>query len=164
MFGIARRKTHSQLAKRELGESFEHFKQAAAHAARGTGTTLGPRVNTARERVSPAAGKVANVATTGWGSTIAALAAAGDNARDAGAAARKAKAKNAKAMSKKAKAMDKKAAKAAKKKQSGTSKFTKLLVAGAAVGVAGVLVMRRRKQQQWDEYDPGRPVGGAHTE
>jgi hypothetical protein len=29
-----------------------------------------------------------------------------------------------------------------------------MLAAGAAVGAAGALVMRRRKQQQWQEYDP----------
>ncbi|WP_173157916.1 hypothetical protein [Phytohabitans suffuscus] len=33
-----------------------------------------------------------------------------------------------------------------------------LLTAGAIVGAAGALVMRRRKQQQWQEYDPGQAM------
>ncbi len=170
MFGKARRTTHRQMASRELGESFEHFKQAAAHAARGTGATVGPKVNAARDRVSPAAGKVRDVAASGWGSTkkaaLAPLIAASEGAQEAGKATRKAKDKNLKALDKKARDLDKKAAKAMKKDQSGgrSSKFGKLLIVGALVGAAGALVMRRRKQQQWDEYDPGRPVGGAHTE
>ncbi len=174
MFAMARRKTHTQLAKRELNQSLEHFMQAAAHAAKGTGATVGPKVNAARDRVSPAAGKMRNAATSGWGSTLAALAplatAVTEGARRATSETNKAKAKNARALDKKIKAVDKKATKAAKnaktaRKQSGKggSKLGTLLLAGAAVG-AGALVMRRRKQQQWDEYDPSRPMGGAHTE
>lgn len=168
MFGIARRKSHTQLVRQELNESLDHLMQAATHAARGAGSTMGPRMSTARDRVTPAAGKVRNVATTGWGSTIAALAplaaAATKSARQADSSTRKAKAKNAKALQRNAKALQKNA-KAMKGKGSGKSrsKLTGLLIAGAAVGAAGALVMRRRKQQSWDEYDPSRPVGASTT-
>lgn len=164
MFGIARRKNHSQLVRKELGESLDHFVQAATHAARGAGATVGPKVGAARGRVSPTAGKMRSAATDSWGSTVAALAplaaTAANSARQAGNATRKAKAENARA-ERNIKAA-KKATKAMKKqKQSSgnSSKFAKLLMAGAAVGAAGALIMRRRKQQQqWDQYDPSRPM------
>ncbi|MCW6002973.1 hypothetical protein K1W54_00015 [Micromonospora sp. CPCC 205371] len=117
MFSLGlRRRTHGQIARAELGESFDHFRQAATHAASGMGETLGP---------------------------LAAAAAA--NARQAGDAARRAKAKNLTAMS--------------KKKESRMSRkrwpmLAGLLAAGAAVGAVGALVMRRRRQHEWEEYDP----------
>lgn len=171
MFGIARRKSHSQLVREELGESLDHFVQAATHVARGAGATVGPKVNTARSRVTPAAGRVKSAATSSWGSTIAALAplakAATEGARQAGTTTRNAKADNAKALQKNAKALQKNAqalqkkskAVKGKKAKPNRSKFGTLLIAGAAVGAAGAMVLRRRKQQQWDQYDPSRPIG-----
>lgn len=171
MFGIARRKSHRQLVREELGESLDHFVQAATHVARGAGATVGPKVNTARARVTPAAGRMKTAASSGWGSTIAALAplatAATEGARQAGSATRNAKAdnakalqKNAKALQKNAKVLQKKSSKIKGKKTDGNrSKLGTLLVVGAAVGAAGAMVLRRRKQQQWDQYDPSRPIG-----
>lgn len=117
MFSLGlRRKTHGQIARAELGESFDHFRQAATHAATGMGETLGP---------------LATAAAT--------------SARQAGDAARRAKAKNLTLMT--------------KKKESRMSRkrwpmFAGMLAAGAAVGAVGALVMRRRRQHEWEEYDP----------
>jgi hypothetical protein len=115
-----RRKTHGQIARAELGESFDHFRQAATHAATGMGETLGP---------------LATAAAT--------------SARQAGDAARRAKAKNLTLMT--------------KKKESRMSRkrwpmLAGMLVAGAAVGAVGALVMRRRRQHEWEEYDPTRAI------
>ncbi len=74
MFDRLRRRSHGYLARRELGQSLEHFRLAASHAAKGTGATVAPKVDAARQRVQPAAGRVRNVAASGWGSTITALA------------------------------------------------------------------------------------------
>lgn len=110
-----RRKTHGQIARAELGESFDHFRQAANHAATGMSETLGPLA-----------------------------VAAATNARHAGDTARRATTKNFGAMS--------------RKKESRMSRkrwpmLAGLLAAGAAVGAVGALVMRRRKQHEWEEYD-----------
>jgi hypothetical protein len=157
VLGIRRRttKSHRQLAKDELSESFDHLMQAATHLAGGVGKSVGPRVNTAREYMSPATGKMRNSATQGWEATIAALAplaeAARDGARQAGGTARKAKAKNLKAIRKKENRMSRKR----------WPMLAGLLAAGTAVGAAGALVMRRRKRQQWEEYDPSRPMASS---
>jgi hypothetical protein len=159
VLGIARRKSRSELVRDELGRSLEHFKQAATHAARGTGATIGPKIDTAMDRVQPAAGRVRDAASTGWEGALATLAplaaAASDGARQASKETRKAKAKNMKALRKKTD-------KALGRKQTGrrASRLSVLLVAGAAAGAAGALVLRRRKRQQWNEYDPSRPAQG----
>jgi len=162
VFAIARRKTNTQLAKNELNQSLEHLMRAATFAARSTGATMGPMVNTARDRVSPAAGIVRDAANNGWGSTLAVLAPLAAAATDSARKASKANQRGMKAMDKKAQKLDRKAM----KQESGRrgSKMTTLLIAGAAIGAVGAMVMGRRKQQQWDEYDPSRPVGGASTE
>jgi hypothetical protein len=148
-------KTHRQLAKDELSESFDHLMQAATHLAGGVGKSVGPKVNAARDYMSPATGKMRNSATHGWEATVAALAplaeAARDGARQAGGTARKAKAKNLKAIRKKENRMSRKR----------WPMLAGLLAAGTAVGAAGALVMRRRKRQQWEEYDPSRPMAST---
>ncbi len=171
MFGIVRKKSHSQLARQELNQGVEHFRQAATHAARGTGAAVGPRVNAARDRVQPAAGKVKGAASSGWGSAVAVLAplaaAATDAAKQADKQSKKAgkQADKAKADAKNAKnvkALQKATGKALGRKQAKQKrgKLAGLLMAGAAVG-AGVMVLRRRQQQRWDEYDPSRPIGST---
>lgn len=73
MFSLGqRRRTHGQIARAELGESFDHLRQAATHAATGMSETLGPLA-----------------------------AAAATNARHAGDTARRATAKNLKVMTRK---------------------------------------------------------------
>jgi hypothetical protein len=147
VFGIRRRaKSHAQLVREELGESFEHLIQAATHMAGGVGATVGPRVNAAREYMSPAAGRMRNRASHGWESTVATFApiaaAARDGARQGRGTTRKVKARNLKAIGKKESRMSRKR----------WPMLAGLLTAGAAVGAAGALVMRRRRQQQWQEY------------
>ncbi|MFD0785457.1 hypothetical protein ACFQZ8_16230, partial [Micromonospora azadirachtae] len=51
VFGMGRRKSQRQLAKAELNQGISHLVQAATHAARGAGATVGPRVLAARDQV-----------------------------------------------------------------------------------------------------------------
>jgi hypothetical protein len=168
VFSIVRRKSRSQLVRQELGQSVEHLKQAANHAAQGTGATVGPKFYAARDRVQPAAGRVKDAATLGWGSTVATLAplatVATSNIRKADAETRKnAAKKQAKLQKATAKAIVKTKAKSRGKGKK-KSKLGTLLLAGAAVGAAAAYVVRRRSSQQWDEYDPSRPVGTTETD
>lgn len=149
MFGFGSRKTRGALAKAELGESLDHFRRAAAHAADGVGATVGPRIDAAMETVAPAATKVRNSAARGMASAMAVIIplaiAATDGARQAGTVARKARSHDMRATRK-------------KNTRRGGRRWPKLaglLVAGTAVGAVGAMALRRRGQQQWDEYDPG---------
>jgi hypothetical protein len=143
VLGLRRRsgKTHARLIREELGESLDHFVQAANHAAGGVGATVGPRMHAARDRVTPAAGKAAGrvkvAAASGVGATAAALAPLAVAARNGGR-----------------RAIGRKPVKPARR----WPRIATMLAAGAAVGAASALIMRRRRQQQWEEYDPGRPV------
>ncbi|NJP30446.1 hypothetical protein [Micromonospora thermarum] len=161
VFGIGRRKTQGQLAKAELNQGFGHLKQAATYAAKGAGATVGPRVQAARGAIAPTAVVMRDRASSGYASTVAALAPlalALRNAQVEGKAANgKAAAKQA-AVSRKVKAKNMKAAR--KKKKSGRGgMMTGLLAAGAVAGLAGAMAMRRRREQQeWAEYDPTRSL------
>ncbi|TDC38748.1 hypothetical protein [Micromonospora sp. KC213] len=159
VFGIGRRKTQGQLARVELNQSIGHLKQAAAHAAKGAGATVGPRVRAARGTVAPTAVMVRDKASSGVGSTMAALAplALAVRSAQAGAAGRlvtgkKVAAAKQDALTRKAKARNLK-----KRKKSRGGMMTGLLAAGAVAGVAGAMALRRRREQQeWAEYDPTR--------
>ncbi|MDG4834537.1 hypothetical protein O7627_35300 [Solwaraspora sp. WMMD1047] len=162
MFGIGRRRSHRQLAKAELGEGIGHLRLAATHAAGGVGATVGPRVDAARRYVAPTATRVRSSAVDGWGATMSAVAplavAAADGARQAGSAAGKSRAGKATKARTKAAA---KATRAAKNKATRRGRPARrwpaiagLVAAGAAIGVAGAVVMRRRRQAEWDSYDP----------
>ena len=155
MFGFGRRRSHGQLAKAELGESVNHLRQAATHAAGGMGAAVGPRVQTARRQVAPAATRVRSTATGGWESAMTAVAplavAAATGARQAGSAARAGQPKKVEAVAKKMKAHNKK--KSAKSSRRWPS-LAGLLVAGAVTGAVGAAVLRRRRQAEWDSYDP----------
>ncbi|SCE78600.1 hypothetical protein GA0070215_102373 [Micromonospora marina] len=165
MFGIGRRKTQGQLAKVELNQGIGHLRQAATHAAKGAGATVGPRVQAARVAVAPTAVLVRDRASSGLASTAAALTPvllAVRNARDEAAgkasSGRKVMAAKQSAMTKKAKNM-----KAGKKKQRRSRGMTAgLLVAGTVAGLAGAMaVRRRREQQEWAEYDPTGTLGAT---
>lgn len=151
MFGFGRRKSQGQLAKAELNQSISHLMQAANHAAKGAGATVGPRVQVARGYVAPTAAKVRDRASTGWGTTLTTLAplaaAARDGAAQAGPLTRKAKSKTMRITGKK------------KQPRRRGSMMTGLLAAGAIAGVAGAVALRRRREQQeWAEYDPTRTL------
>ncbi|MDO3703517.1 hypothetical protein Q3W71_17745 [Micromonospora sp. C28SCA-DRY-2] len=151
VFGIGRRKSQGQLARAELNQSISHLMQAANHAAKGAGASVGPRVQAARGFVAPTAAKVRDRAATGWGTTLTTLAplaaVARDGAGQAGSMTRKAKAKNMRITGKK------------KQPRRRGSMMTGLLAAGAVAGLAGAMAMRRRREQQeWAEYDPTRTL------
>ncbi|MFC0029881.1 hypothetical protein ACFFMM_10130 [Micromonospora chaiyaphumensis] len=160
VFGIGRRKTQGQLARAELNQGIGHLRQAATHAAKGAGASVGPRVQAARGAVGPTAIVVRDRASSGVASTVAALAPLlmamrNAQAEAAGKALTSRKAATAKqaAMSKKVKAKNMKAAKKKQKRSRGMT--TGLLVAGTVAGLAGAMAMRRRREQQeWAEYDP----------
>lgn len=179
MLGISRRARRRELVRAELGESLDHFMQAATHAAGGVGATVGPRLHAARDAVAPTADRMRDSASQGVTWTMATLAplavAAADGARQAGRATRKAKTKNMKAAKRngfKAMAATKAAGRAkAKKAKSMGSRLTPasrkssgrrrwpivvgVLAAGAAIGTMAV---RRRRAAQWEEYDPGQAL------
>ncbi|MET8123403.1 hypothetical protein [Micromonospora sp. NPDC005189] len=151
VFGIGRRKSQGQLAKAELNQSISHLVQAANHAAKGAGATVGPRVQVARGYVGPAATKVRDRASTGWGTTLTTLAplaaVARDGAAQAGPLTRKARSKNMRITGRK------------KQPRRRGSMMTGLLAAGAIAGLAGAVALRRRREQQeWAEYDPTRTL------
>ncbi|PZF93404.1 hypothetical protein [Micromonospora deserti] len=155
VFGIGRRKSQGQLARAELNQGVGHLMQAANHAAKGAGATVGPRVHAARSYVAPTAAKLRDRAATGWGSTLTTLAplaaAARDGAVQPGSMTRKAKSKNMRISGKK------------KQSRRRGSMMTGLLAAGVVAGLAGAMAMRRRREQrEWAEYDPTRtlePIG-----
>ncbi|MFR9778829.1 hypothetical protein ACL02O_22615 [Micromonospora sp. MS34] len=160
VFGIGRRKTRGQLAKAELNQGIGHLRQAATHAAKGAGATVGPRVQAARGAVAPTAIMVRDRASTGVASTAAALAPLLMAMRNAQAEAaaksvkgRKAAAAKQAAVSKKVKAKNMKIARKKQKKSRGM--MAGLLAAGTVAGLAGAMAMRRRREQlEWTEYDP----------
>ncbi len=151
MFGIGRRKSQGQQALAELNQSISHLVQAANHAAKGAGESVGPRVQVARGYVGPAAARARDRASTGWGTTLTTLAplaaAARDGAAQAGPLTRKAKSKTMRITVKK------------KPPRRRGSMMTGLLAAGAIAGLAGAVALRRRREQQeWAEYDPTRTL------
>jgi hypothetical protein len=146
---MARRRTRSQQVKAELGESFDHFMQAATHAAGGVGATMGPKAADGMHRVKESA-------SHGWESTIAAFAplaaAAAEGAREAGRTTKRAGRKARRTGATKMRAVS--PTKESRMSRNRWPMLAGMLAVGAAVGAAGALVMRRRKQQQWQEYDP----------
>jgi hypothetical protein len=136
------RKTRGKLLREELGSSWEHLLQAAAFAAGGMGSTIGPRAT-----------KVRLAAERGWDTAVVPLAIAyREGAADARAAALK-------------------HSKQSKYRRKGNQMSGRrvgvlvgLLAAGAAVGAASALVVRRRKREQWAEYEPSEALEAATAE
>ena len=168
MFAMKRRKNRSAKMKSELGQSVDHFKRAAALAAQETGATVGPKFYAARDRVQPTAVKAKDAASSGWGSAVATITplvtAATEKAQSVSKSTTTASKKDLKASKKDAQKIQKRANKALKRNQgrSTGSKLGFLLLAGAAVGAAGAFASRKRRQDQWDEYDPA-PVTSSTT-
>ncbi|MEU6022677.1 hypothetical protein ACGFIK_11105 [Micromonospora sp. NPDC048871] len=158
VFGIARRKTQGQLARAELNRGVGHLRQAATHAAKGAGATVGPRVQAARSAVTPTTVMIRDRASSGLATTAAALAPltlalrqAQAEAAGKTAAGKKAVATKQAAATRKVKAKNMKA-----KKKSRRGTMIGLLAAGTVAGLAGAMALRRyREQQVWSEYDPG---------
>jgi hypothetical protein len=136
------KKSRGQMMREELGSSWEHLLQAATLVANGMGSSIGPR-----------ASKVRLAAERGWETSVGPLAIAyRQGAADARATALK--------LSKRSKA-------AKKGRQMGNRRvgmLVGLLAAGAAVGAACALVMRRRKREGWSEYEPTEALEGVSGE
>src|SRR5215813_3579901 len=54
VFGRGRAKTRGELVRAEFGESLEHLRMAAHHAAGGVGASVGPRYDSIRDRYGSA--------------------------------------------------------------------------------------------------------------
>ncbi|MEV7621707.1 hypothetical protein [Actinoplanes sp. NPDC089786] len=160
MFATMRRKRRSAKLKNELGQSVDHFKRAATIAAQETSSTVGPKLNAARDRVQPAVSQARDAASSGWGSAVATITplatAVADNVLQAKRETAKTGRKQAKVSKKKARKLEKRANKVLGRQQSSgrKSKLFGIALIGAAVGVGAAYVLRRRQQAQWDEYDP----------
>jgi hypothetical protein len=166
VFATMRRNRRSATMKDELGQSVDHLRRAAALAAQETTASVGPRFYAARDRVQPVAGKAKDAASNSWGSAVATLTplvtAASDNLRQASKVSRKQAEENAKTAKKFEKNAKKLEKKAAKKKSGGKgSRLLGYALVGTAVGVGAATMMRKRKAEQWDEYDPSTPVSST---
>ena len=88
VFATMRRRSRSRRMKNELGQSVDHFKRAASIAAQETSATVGPKLQTAVDKMQPAAVKAKGAASSGWDSALATLTplvnSATDNVRSAG--------------------------------------------------------------------------------
>lgn len=138
MFRRRQVQSHTRLMKMELGESLDHLRMAAAHAADGASGALAPRVDAARKAVQPRLESGMSKAMDGM-DTVMVI--ARERSRQAGRKAEK--------MGRKGKA---KMIRNDRKSRSWPMTIGGLLVAGAAVGAASAMLRRRRNQQSWDEY------------
>lgn len=169
MFATMRRRSRNRRMKNELGQSVDHFKRAASLAAQETSATVGPTLAAAVDRVQPAAVKAKVAASSGWDSAVATItplvAAASDNVRQAGKVSKRSAKKVAKQNRRNAKKLQKRANAAIGRKK-GKRRGSRLLgyaLIGTAVGVGAAYVAKRRKNAQWDEYDPATPISSAQV-
>jgi hypothetical protein len=141
-FGRRPAKTRSEMFRDELGETFDHLKQAASHGADTVSTAVRPRMSAARTvAMGTAAGAMAKMA-----------AARQQPGQRAGEAARKMMPM-----------MGRKKRKREMARQQRSRRLAGLLALGATVGAVGALVGRRRRQTSWETYDtstrpPQKPV------
>src|SRR5215831_17222674 len=91
-------KTRQELVRIEFGESRDHLRQAAHHAAGGVGASLGPAYTAAKDKATgsaksmggpgaqkmgaAAAQKVGSMAQQGWTTTVAVLTPLADAAKE----------------------------------------------------------------------------------
>ncbi|MPZ28119.1 MAG: hypothetical protein GEV12_17340 [Micromonosporaceae bacterium] len=145
MFRQNETKTRGELLRTELGESWDHALRAAGHAAGGVRAAVGPKV-------APAAVRVRGAAASGWGSTKSALAPLSEAAQHGAQTARR-RGKSAKP------------AKPGKRARRRWPKLAGLMAGGAAVGATAAYLVRRRRQQQWEDYqaEPLAPAGDGDS-
>ncbi|MBW6439878.1 hypothetical protein KZ829_39745 [Actinoplanes hulinensis] len=143
--------------RNELGQSVDHFKRAATIAAHETSATVAPTINAARDKVQPAATAARDAATQSWDSALAALVAASENVRHAGKTAKKSSRKEMR----QARKLQKKADKAVGHKKSRGGQLAGYALLGTAIGISAAYLVRRRREAQWAEYEPGPHSGGA---
>jgi hypothetical protein len=109
----------------ELTQSYDHLRQAAAHAAGG-----------AAEKMTPTYDRARGVAGRGWDTTRGAFAPLYEQMRDGAANARKEYV-------------------VVSGRRNRWPILVGLLAVGAAAGAAGaVMARRRRAEAEWDEYEP----------
>ena len=161
MFATIRSRSRKARMRNELGQSVDHFKRAASIAAQETSATVTPKFSAARDRVQPAATAARDAASQSWDSALAALTTASESVRQAGKTTKKATKKELKAQEKQARKLQKKAEKATSRNKSRTSRLAGWALLGTAVGVGAAYVARRRREAQWEEYEPVSRAGGA---
>jgi hypothetical protein len=126
-------KSHAQMVRDELGESYGHFKVAASHAPGG-----------ATELITPPYDKARDMASRRWQQGTAIVIPVYETMKDG--------ARNARS-----------AAETRLSKENGRSTLPALialLAAGIALGAVGALIARRRRAaQEWDEFEPERELG-----
>src|SRR4051812_41078935 len=136
-----RRRSRNRRMKNELGQGVDHFKRAASLAAQETSATVGPKLQTAVDKVQPAAVKARGAASTSWDSALATITplvvAATDNVRQAGKVSKRQTEKAAKQNKKNAKKLQKRADSAVdrKKDKRRGSRLLGFALIGTAVGV-----------------------------
>jgi hypothetical protein len=140
--------------RNELNQSMDHFKRAASLAAQETSATVGPKINAAKDRVQPAANKAMGAASNSWESAVATLTAAGENVRQAGKQSKKQTKRQARKQLKAARKMERKAEKAYGRKKGRAGKLAGYALLGTAAGIGAAYLARRRRDAQWEEYDP----------
>ncbi|GAA3280719.1 hypothetical protein Dvina_53345 [Dactylosporangium vinaceum] len=150
MFARRQVQSHTRLMQDELGQSLDHLRMAAAHAADGASGALAPRVDAARKAVKPRLDSGVNRAVGGMESVMML-------ARERSQQAQKQAQKASKKAGKKADKMGRKAKNKLTRSEPKTSRrlplaIGGLVVAGAAVGAAAAYMRRRRDEQSWDEY------------
>jgi hypothetical protein len=163
--------------REELGEGFDHLRQAATHAAAGVGAAVGPRMESARGYVGPGMSMVRDATQQSWDSAVTAVTPLVAAARTGAATAGEKASKKANRASRKATKAGRKATKATKaatkaalavgatkvgakmieRKSSPPKKrgrtLVGLLAVGAAVGAVAALLARRRDRAKWAEYE-----------
>jgi len=143
MLGLSKH-THKDQMRDQLGESWDHFTQGASQVAGELGKSVGPHARRFRRHAS-----------RGWDSTAATLAPLAAAYREGAADA------TATALEFAGKARGHKKG-THMERRSGTMFW--VLALGATAGVIGAMLMRRRKQQRWSEYDPTEGYqGGSGT-
>ncbi|GAA4244093.1 hypothetical protein [Dactylosporangium darangshiense] len=138
--------SHSRLMRDELGESLDHLRMAAAHAADGASGALAPRVDAARKAMQP---RLENGMNRAKGGMDTVMIVARERSQTAGRKAAK--------MGRKGKM---------KKSEMGSRRWPMalggLVLASVAIGAASSMLRRRRDQQAWDEYGSTRtPAEGG---
>lgn len=149
MFRRRQEKSHSRLMAAELGQSVDHLRSAASHAAEGASIALAPRVDAARKAVKPTVDRARGAAANSLDSLFDATR---ESTRSAKKKARKV---NTKAQKKATRAKNNALAKVGRKQNTGAKwpvLIGGLVAAGALIGAGSAILKRRRSQPTWEEY------------
>lgn len=129
-----------ELAARTRGQLFrDEMSQTVNHAMRAAGHAAGG-MRAARSQMAPAAHRARLAASRRWAEFNEAAAVAGRAPRRAARGRR------------------------APRPDTGMPRLAGLIASGAAVGMAVAMMVRRRRQQQWEEYEAARMMEPAGRE